>query len=42
VHFAGAGKALRTGNQRWLKRYQWFAEIVDELIERRPGQPLDG
>jgi hypothetical protein len=40
--FAGAGKALRTGNQRWLERYQWFAEIVDELIERRPGQPFDG
>jgi hypothetical protein len=40
--FDRAGKALRSNNERWLKRYAWFAEIVDDLIEQRPGAPLDG
>ena len=38
----GAGMAVRTNDTHWLERYQWFAEIVDEFIEQRPGKPLDG
>jgi hypothetical protein len=40
--FDRAGKALRSNNERWLRRYAWFADIVDDLIEQRPGEPLDG
>jgi hypothetical protein len=40
--FEMSGKALRSNNRRWLERYRWFAEIVDDLTEDRPGKPLDG
>ena len=40
--FAGSAKALRTNNQRWLKRYQWFAKLVDDLMDDVPRQPRDG
>ena len=39
---AGSAKALRTNNQRWLKRYQWFATLVDDLMDDVPRRPLDG
>ena len=29
----GAGMAMRTNDTRWLERYRWFAEIVDELMD---------
>ena len=37
-----AGTALRDNNTRWLARYSWFAELVDELMEQRPGKRFDG
>jgi hypothetical protein len=40
--FAGSAKALRTNNQRWLKRYQWFGTLVDDLMDDVPRKPLDG
>jgi hypothetical protein len=40
--FAASTKALATDNQAWLKRYAWFANIVDDLAEDRPGTPLEG
>ena len=38
----GAGMAIRTKDTRWLERYQWFAEIVDDLMDDVPRRPLDG
>jgi hypothetical protein len=40
--FDSAGRALRTNNQRWLERYEWFAKLVDNLMSDAPRQPLDG
>jgi hypothetical protein len=31
-----------TGNQGWLSRYQWFSEIIGDLIKDRAGKALDG
>ena len=39
--FAGSAKAIRTNNQRWLKRYQWFATLVDDLMDDVPRQLRD-
>ena len=38
----GAGMAIRTKDTRWLERYRWFAEIMDELVDDVPRRPLDG
>ena len=38
----GAGMAIRTNDTRWLERYQWFAEIMDDLMDDVPRRPLDG
>jgi hypothetical protein len=40
--FAGSAKANRKNDQRWLKRYQWFATLVDDLMDDVPRKPLDG
>ena len=40
--FAGSVKANRSNNQRWLKRYQWFVKLVDNLMDDVPRRPLDG
>ena len=40
--FAGSVKANRSNDQRWLKRYQWFATLVDDLMDDVPRRPRDG
>jgi hypothetical protein len=40
--FAGSAKAIRSNNQRWLRRYQWFATLVDDLMDDVPRKPLSG
>jgi hypothetical protein len=37
-----SGRALRRGNSRRLQRYNWFGEVIDELLGLRPEKPLDG
>ena len=37
-----SGTALRKRNSRWLRRYHWFTEVIDELRGRRPVKRLDG
>ena len=39
--FAGSAKANRSNDQRWLKRYRWFATLVDDLMGGVPRGPLD-
>jgi hypothetical protein len=39
---AASAKAISTGNRRWMARYRWFAAIIDDLTEDRPGKALDG
>lgn len=40
--FNRSGMASRKGNSGWQQRYQWFTEVVDELMGRRPVKRLDG
>lgn len=34
--------ALRKADARWPRRYDWFLEVVDELLGLRPVKRLDG
>jgi hypothetical protein len=29
------------GDHEWMMRFAWFGEIVDELTDDDPGQPLN-
>jgi len=40
--FAGSVKANRSNDQRWLRRYQWFVMLVDDLMDDVPRKALDG
>jgi hypothetical protein len=35
-------RAVREDDPVWLKRFEWFGDIFDELTNDEPGQPLDG
>ena len=35
-------RACRADNQRWKKRYRWFFEVIGELQDAPPHEPLDG
>ena len=40
--FAGSVKANRSNDQPRLKRYRWFATLVDDLMDDAPRRPPDG
>ena len=42
VMFAAMKRALTTRHKPWLTRYGWFTDLVIELLEDEPGEPLDG
>jgi hypothetical protein len=35
-------RAMAQGNARWLAQYAWFTDLVNEMLDDRPGKPLDG
>ena len=39
--FAGSVKANRSNDQRWLRRYQWFVMLVDDLMHDAPHKAVD-
>ena len=34
--------ALAARHKPWLTRYDWFVDLVNDLLDDRPGKPLDG
>ena len=42
VMFAAMKRALTTRHKPWLTRYGWSTDLVIELLEDEPGEPLDG
>jgi hypothetical protein len=42
VMLGALGRAMAERRHAWLLHYDWFVDLLNELLDDVPGKPLDG